>query len=83
MAIRESDAAPLIGEYETLVEESTPRDGEIDWIKLHGKLVQTAEWTDAAASHLANLAQNYGSFMLRNALALAIAAQIEDGEFGF
>jgi len=29
------------------------------------------------------LAENYGSFMLRNALAISLALEIEDGEFGF
>lgn len=84
MNTRDLDAAPLVWEYQTLVEESTtaPR-GEIDWARLQVELVRTAEWTDAAASHLIDLARNYGSFMLRNALALAVAAEIEDGELGF
>ena len=46
-------------------------------------LVNKEEWSPRAAEHLCNLASGYGSFMLRNALALSLALQIEDGELGF
>ena len=83
MNTRELDARPLFSEYETLVAESiTAPDGEIDWAKLRCELVRTAEWTDVAAAHLVDLARSYGSFMLRNALALAVAAEVEDGALG-
>ena len=36
-----------------------------------------------ALSHLLGLASAYGSFMLRNALAISLALGIEDGELGF
>lgn len=78
------DAAPLVGEYEVIVAESADAaDGTINSAKLHNGLVRTAEWTDGAAEHLMNLANYYGAFMLRNALALAVALQIEDGELDF
>ena len=84
MSTRELSAAPLVSEYETLAKESTAESqGEIDWTMLQSELVQTAEWTDAAATHLVDLARKYGSFVLRNALALAVAADIDDGEMGF
>lgn len=84
MSARELNATPLHSEYETLVKESTaPSQGEIDWTMLQSELVRTAEWTDAGATHLVDLARDYGSFMLRNALALAVAAGIDDGEMGF
>ena len=38
-----------------------------------------AEEDAKAAEELVRLAQQYGSFMLRNALALAVALHIEDG----
>jgi hypothetical protein len=78
------NAEPLWEEYRTIVKESLGRgDSATDWLKLHRKLCRTGEWTDPAASHLVALARNYGSFMLRNALALAVAAGIEDGELRF
>lgn len=46
-------------------------------------LVSKGEWTPGAAEHLLDLATDYGSFMLRNALALSLALQIEDGGLGF
>jgi len=46
-------------------------------------LVQGSDWTPLAAEHLFQLAENYGSFMLRNALAISIALEIEDGALGF
>ena len=42
-----------------------------------------AEWTAEAAEHLLRLATAYGSFMLRNALAISLVLDIEDGELGF
>ena len=82
--IKNLDATPLIGEYVTLVSESRPRrGGAIKWHKLRKKLAKDAEWSDESAAHLVMLARCYGAFMLRNALALASAADIEDGSFGF
>jgi hypothetical protein len=46
-------------------------------------LMHEGEWTSEAASHLLYLARAYGSFMLRNALAISLALDIEDGELGF
>jgi hypothetical protein len=41
------------------------------------------DWTDAGARAIVSLANDYGTFMLRNALALAIALDKEDGDLGF
>jgi len=46
-------------------------------------LVAEHEWTREAASEVVALAKTKGSFLLRNALALAIALRIEDGDQGF
>ena len=46
-------------------------------------LVKEAEWTPEAAADLLRPARDYGSFMLRNALAISLALDIEDGELGF
>jgi hypothetical protein len=50
---------------------------------LEEALIDGAEWTPEAAAHLLRLATAYGSFMLRNALAISLALDIEDGELGF
>ncbi len=84
MDAEQLNAASLWEEYKTIVKKSFGRRGsETFWPTMHRELRKTGEWTDAAASHLVALARNYGSFMLRNALALAVAAGIEDGELGF
>lgn len=52
------------------------------WKKLRTRLEADGAWTDDGAKVLAHLARNYGSFVLRNACALAIALAIEDGRKG-
>jgi hypothetical protein len=46
-------------------------------------LVREGDWTLRGASDLLQLAHQYGSFMLRNALAISLALEIEDGDLGF
>jgi hypothetical protein len=46
-------------------------------------LVREGDWSQRAASHLLQLVDNYGSFVLRNALAISLALGIEDGDLGF
>ena len=50
---------------------------------LEDALVKDGDWSPMAAEHLLTLASQYGSFMLRNALAVSLALEIEDGELGF
>ena len=50
---------------------------------VEGALTHEAEWTPEAAAHLLRLVRAYGSFMLRNALAISLALGVEDGELGF
>ena len=50
---------------------------------LEDVLVREGDWSPQAATHLLQLAQGYGSFMLRNALAISLALAIEDGDLGF
>lgn len=73
------NVADLVEEYDTLFQEVRGRSTD----SLERKLVRDAEWTPEAAAHLLRLARNYGSFMLRNALAISLALDIEDGELGF
>lgn len=79
---RNPDVTQLLEEYETLVSESRSKDGELDWEKLQGALSATGEWTTIGAKYLVDLVADYGTFVLRNAFALAVAAGIEDGDLG-
>lgn len=46
-------------------------------------LVSESAWTESGALVVLQLAKDYGTSILRNALALAEAMDIEDGEAGF
>ncbi len=70
----------LVAEYETIIAE-VGKDASDDQIV--AALVRDADWTEQAARDLLHLAQSRGVFMLRNALALANALEIEDGDLGF
>jgi len=41
------------------------------------------DWTDRGAEAILRLANEYGAFMLRNALALAVVLDKEDGDLDF
>lgn len=72
----------LSAEYLAYVKQATDKEQNIDWNKLLTVLSSEGEWTPHAAEHLMSIVQNYGSFFLKNAYALAIAANIEDGQLG-
>lgn len=81
-----NDINVLIEEYRALLKQSLNNTAEPSKNRIEDfkkQLVSEGEWSHRASEHLLNLAINYGSFMLRNALALSLALQIEDGEFGF
>jgi hypothetical protein len=69
----------LVAEYETIIadlgEQATDE-------KIVRTLVERADWTQQGARAVVMLSRKYGVFVLRNALALANAMQIEDGEAG-
>jgi len=71
--------ALLHAQYETLIAAlpKTATDQQI--IRT---LVANADWTRKGASEVLHLAQRYGTSILRNALALAEAMEIEDGNAG-
>jgi len=46
-------------------------------------LSRAHDWTEEGARVIVTLANEYGAFMLRNALALAVALGKEDGDLGF
>ncbi|MCC5829299.1 MAG: hypothetical protein JJU36_07610 [Phycisphaeraceae bacterium] len=72
----------LVDEYRSFVHESVIDKGVPDWDALAARLSADGEWTLDGAQHLIGLVQAYGSFVLRNAASLAIAAGIEDGAVG-
>ena len=82
-----ADVTGLVPEYETLVGDSLATNHEggrrLNTDKLQQALVYDAGWTAEGGDALFQLARDYGSFMLRNALALSLALKIEDGELGF
>jgi hypothetical protein len=45
--------------------------------------VVSADWSLSAAREILRLVENYGAFMLRNALAIAVVLAKEDGSEGF
>lgn len=69
----------LLSEYDTLIAElgENPTDQQIV-----ASLMHNADWTKQGASEVLQLARKYGTAILRNALALASAMNIEDGEAG-
>jgi hypothetical protein len=69
----------LAEEYISLIESLTDKSNE----SLINALAKQGDWTEQAASHLLQLVNDYGLFMLRNALALSLAINVEDGELGF
>jgi len=56
---------------------------EMDTERIVSILSRNHDWTDKGACEIARLASEYGSFMLRNALAVAIVLGLEDGNLGF
>jgi hypothetical protein len=84
MAVRSTDVACLTSEYQTLLHEARWGQGATasDWIRLERGLIRDGDWTPRGAAHLIDVVQRYGSFFLRNAAALALAAGIEDGVEG-
>ena len=66
-------------DYATIVAALELEPGEDALIRA---LVEQADWTKEGAQAVFNLAQQYGTSVLRNALALAEALGIEDGSAG-
>lgn len=72
--------ASLREEYQSLVNALPESAADTALI---AALTAQAEWTQEGAAELVRLARRQGCFMLRNALALAEAMGIEDGNDGF
>ena len=75
----------LISEYETVLGKRELKDaqGGYDESGILKELSVSADWSMSGASELLKLANTYGAFMLRNALAIAVVLGKEDGSEGF
>ncbi len=69
----------LVAEYESIIADLGAQATEEEIVSA---LVERADWTQQGARAVTMLSRKYGVFVLRNALALANAMQIEDGEGG-
>jgi len=69
----------LHSEYDAII--ASVGDGATD-DQVIAALVHDADWTVDGAREIVLLAQSYGTSILRNALALAAAMNIEDGSSG-
>ncbi len=67
----------LVEEYSVILENTDSLDS------LEGALIREGDWSPQAATHLLKLSKLYGSFMLRNALAISLVLEVEDGELAF
>jgi hypothetical protein len=79
------NVSALVDEYQTILQNqlktfSPDNDKNCETIK--SLLNKEADWTPNGAEAIVDLATNYGSFVLRNALALSLALNIEDGKLG-
>ena len=75
----------LIVDYETLLTQKLLKNslGEYNASEILEELVVSADWSLSAAREILRLVENYGAFMLRNALAIAVVLAKEDGSEGF
>ena len=73
-----------ISEYKGLIPQKGRKGSfTITAEHLFAELTKNHDWTEQGARAVVSLATEYGAFMLRNALALAIVLDIEDGALGF
>ena len=75
----QENVGALVEEYRSLLANQNVDDVD----SLTEQLIQSGGWSPQAAEHILSLARRYGSFMLRNALAVSLTLDIEDGELGF
>ena len=83
-AIPPNTRLPMMDEYETILSALSRTHGQMPESEiLVAALRDSGDWTESGALEVVRLANDYGVFMLRNALALAIAMGKEDGDRGF
>ena len=69
----------LLQEYETMIADLG--EGATDK-QIVAELTSGHNWTEEGSRAVLMLARTFGTAILRNALALALAMEIEDGDFG-
>ncbi len=73
-----------ISEYNSTINTESGSPHSIrDKANLVLTLCRRHDWTNQGAEAIVYLADEYGAFMLRNALALAIVLDNEDGDLDF
>jgi hypothetical protein len=73
-----------VHEYRCLLASNEGHGAKIvDMNLLVQRLSRAHDWTEQGARVIVTLANEYGAFMLRNALALALALGKEDSDCGF
>lgn len=75
----------LISEYTTLLRSQTSNDqhNRQDETGIIAEMAASADWSARGAREIMRLADEYGAFMLRNALAIAAVLGKEDGSRGY
>ena len=75
----------LVSEYASLLHGRLSKDPQTQYNEtgIVADLAVSADWTTYGARELITLADRYGAFMLRNALAIAVVLGKEDGTQGF
>ena len=74
----------LVAEYKSLLRGNLSKNNPNRYDEEHiiENLTKSADWSPRGASEILTLANNYGAFVLRNALAIAVALGKEDGALG-
>ena len=73
-----------VSEYKNLFKPAKVKVNEkLDTERIVSKLSKEHDWTLQGANAIVCMAHEYGAFMLRNALALAIVLGKEDGNLEF
>jgi len=73
-----------IAEYDGLIQAIGSQEvTQLGDDQIATRLSVSCDWTERGADAIVGLARDYGAFMLRNALALAIALGEEDGRLGY
>jgi len=76
--------ASAVFEYRGLLASASgDRIERLDSDSLVRDLSRSHDWTEYGARAIVSLANQYGSFILRNALALAVVLDKEDGDLDF
>ena len=73
-----------VSEYRSLTSIGSRKNPDlVDRARIVRELSRNHDWTTEGARTIVELADSYGAFVLRNALALAVALEKEDGDLHF